>query len=663
MNLSVNLICVSLNYQRLDERAINNLNQADLPTSKEFLQTLKAKIGFEIDSITIIKKCNALMILVSFSDTLSQDFVRGRILHSWDELSHNGIADIKRDIKFYENVEALKFLAECAIGIHSVTTGDSQVLSQISEGLRNRISVSIGKSTFDFVDDWLKSLADECRHKTEIFKGNTSLERIASELAIQKYSKESATILIGYGKSGKLIAKILNEENDLPVHIINRSPISLNINSLSSKISYSQLNSDFVPENVGTVLIAVTNTPETNEMISKILNKIKDNNVTFIDLSTPPILNGKVSNFTDISMLSNISAKTICDRKDAVNKARKLIEQHVKSIVDRINSYYGTMFVTAQKNVVIPVKDLEREVLINKRGEMFKYIRKYLDTENFIETITPFIVGISTDPPKVDRGGTINVDWTNGASAFLRQSNQIYKQIYVSSGIERIYEIGPFWRKEVSESYRHLQESIGLDIEMQNPDNLSDLYQLACTIIKGTNEHLISKFNLTNHLQIPAVKDVPVLTYNEAVELLRKNGHPVTRGEDFGLVSEAKLGQLIKKSHCSDVLVIIDYPDTIKKFYTKQKEGGLTETFDIIVDGWELVSGAIRQTDGDLIRKSMMLSDINASDYEFYIGIVDGAPDHGGFCLGLDRLLAKIIDKEMVSDAVPFPRTYGRLIP
>jgi aspartyl/asparaginyl-tRNA synthetase len=59
----------------------------------------------------------------------------------------------------------------------------------------------------------------------------------------------------------------------------------------------------------------------------------------------------------------------------------------------------------------------------------------------------------------------------------------------------------------------------------------------------------------------------------------------------------------------------------------------------------------------------MQLSDINPSDYEFYINLVDGAPEHGGFCLGLDRLLAKILDKEMVSDAVPFPRTYKRLIP
>lgn len=79
---------------------------------------------------------------------------------------------------------------------------------------------------------------------------------------------------------------------------------------------------------------------------------------------------------------------------------------------------------------------------------MHKIIRNYLDDKKFIEVTTPYIVGLSTDPPKVDKGGTLNVDWMNGAPAFLRQSNQIYKQILVASGLDMIYEIGPFGEKK-----------------------------------------------------------------------------------------------------------------------------------------------------------------------------------------------------------------------
>jgi aspartyl/asparaginyl-tRNA synthetase len=174
---------------------------------------------------------------------------------------------------------------------------------------------------------------------------------------------------------------------------------------------------------------------------------------------------------------------------------------------------------------------------------------------------------------------------------------------------------------------------------------------------------LQKSFGVRSHLILPEIDKIPILTYYEAVKLLQENGNPVTMGDDLGLVSEVKLGQLVKLRNASDIFVIKDYPDTIKKFYTKNKPGGLTETFDVIVDGWELVSGAIRQTDGEQIRKSMLLSGIDINNYEFYISIVDKAVDHGGFCLGLDRLIAKVLDKEMVSDAVPFPRTYRRLIP
>ena len=79
--------------------------------------------------------------------------------------------------------------------------------------------------------------------------------------------------------------------------------------------------------------------------------------------------------------------------------------------------------------------------------------------------------------------------------------------------------------------------------------------------------------------------------------------------------------------------------------------------------GWELASGAIRETDRSSIEKSMRLSGIDPGDYSFYLSIVDGSESHGGFGLGIDRLFAKLLDLEMVSDAVVFPRTFKNLIP
>lgn len=657
MILSNKIICAALNYQRLDEKALNNLKSANLKHDSEFLNQLKNDLGLDIDSIAVIEKCNAVMLLISYQDDLSFEYVKGRMLSTWDSHAHKGIMGLIRDIKFYEGINAIKFLGECAVGIHSVTVGDSQVLSQIVEGLKSGIHGA--GSPFVFIADWLNDLANECKLKTNIFEGNISLERIVSELVVKNIPAGKKSVLVGYGKSGKLVAKTL------PLWIINRSIVDVRKENLNeTSVHYSSFADFKSSDDIECFIVALDNNAETSRIVDNLLIKIDDvNRIFFIDLSTPSLLAGKVNNFIGIEKLSEIAEKNVGVRKNEISKARSIIDKKIDAVVDQVNRNIAKLYIDKQRQSNFKKLDKNKLILVSQRSNMYKIIRNYLDDKKFIEVTTPYIVGLSTDPPKVDKGGTINVDWMNGAPAFLRQSNQIYKQIIVASGLDMIYEIGPFWRKETSESYRHLQESIGLDIELKNPKSLENLYYLACQIIKKVNDDLIKTFSFRSHLILPEIDKIPVLTYYEAVKLLQENGNPVTMGDDLGLVSEAKLGQLIKLRNDSDIFVIKDYPDTIKKFYTKNKPGGLTETFDIIVDGWELVSGAIRQTDGEQIRKSMLLSGIDISNYEFYISIVDKAVDHGGFCLGLDRLIAKVLDKEMVSDAVPFPRTYKRLIP
>lgn len=648
----------------LDEKTLANLKSANLKRSPELLKDFQRSLGLEIDCIAVIEKCNAVMILISYQEDLALDFVKGRLLMTWDNKSYGGIINLIRDIKIYQNIEAVKFLGECAAGIHSVTIGDSQVLSQIVDSLNSGIQNE--KNVLRIVSDWIRDTVDEVKLKTQIFDGNLSLERIACELIVKNSNgNKLKTLIFGFGKTGKLVAKILSKENSIPLSIINRTQIDISGEDFKkSEVSHVDINRIDKIDDISNLVIAVDNNPDTALIIDKILSRIKRIDTLFcVDLSTPSLLRGKVVKYVDIEYLSNFANENSLIRRNEVNKVKEIVNKRISNVIDALNGSVAKQYINNQKKVNFKKLDFEKLNLAQQRNEMYKTVRSHLEKKNFIEVTTPYIVGISTDPPKVDRGGTINVEWMNGATAFLRQSNQIYKQILVASGMERIYEIGPFWRQETSESYRHLQESMGLDIEMKNPSDLSELYFLACEIIKKTSEELCIKMGLESKLVLPEIKNIPVLTYKEAIKLLQENGNPVTMGDDLGLVSEARLGQIIKKKNSSDIFVIKDYPDTIKKFYTKNKPEGLTETFDIIVNGWELVSGAIRQVDGEQIKKSMSLSGIDVNNYMFYISIVDKAVEHGGFCIGLDRLMAKILDKEMVSDAVLFPRTYKRLIP
>ncbi len=662
MQLHTKIICATLNYQRLDNRALSNLNSANLESDLDALEKFKKDLGIEIESLAIIKKCNAVIVVASYMNDLSFDYIHDRLLATWDKNSKEGILDMTRDIKMSHNIDALKFLAECVVGLHSVTIGDSQVSKQINNGLLSGIHGGI--EVLKTIAKWLTEIVADCKLRTSLFNGNISLERIACELIAQNTQEKQSVLLVGYGKSGKLIAKILNRELFLPVYILNRTPIDIKKENLDEiSVHYLSLDKLIISNNISSVVVALDNNENTKKIVERLIKTIPDTSkIYFVDLVSPPILNEKLNAIVDISELSKIAEQNTQLRKKEISKVRVVIQSKLNTVINTINKNIGKKYIYKQKNHTLKL-DEKKINLIKQRGELINSIREYLHNENFIEVTTPHIVGISTDPPKIDKGGTINVDWINGTTAFLRQSNQIYKQILVASGMDKVYEIGPFWRKEESESYRHLQESIGLDIEFNNPKNLKELYFLACSIIKKSNDKIVETFDLQRYLVIPEVDNIPILTYHEAVDMLRKNGSPVTLGDDLGLVSESNLGQLVKKQYGNDIFVVKDYPDTIKKFYTKNKSKGLTETFDVIVGGWELVSGAIRQTDGDKIRKSMQLSGINARDYEFYISIVDGAVPHGGFCIGIDRLIAKILDMDMVQDAVPFPRTYKKLIP
>lgn len=418
MILFTNIFAAVLNYQSIDDRALNNLKCAELSNDEVDLHKLRQELGFEIDSVAIIKKCNAIMVIVAYCDDLSFDYVKGRLLHSWDKLSKDGISQLKRDIKFYENIEALRFMAECAVGVHSVTIGDSQVLSQISDGLRKSLPSS--KNPFGLIAEWIGVIAEECRLKTGIFNGNTSLERIASDFIVQQIGKNKKIMLVGYGKSGKLIAKILNRENDRSLLIINRTPVNLKEDELKENVIYSSFDSFFpvVLKDIGAIVIAIDNTIETDKLIKTLVDKISEADVIFIDLSTPSLLSGKIKKFIGIDVLSEISQKTIGTRKDAVSKVRGLIGQQISIIADRINATIAANYILEQRTHRFSL-DSEKNNLIKIRGEMFQFLRKFLAQSEFLEVITPSIVGISTDPPKVDKGGTIDVDWMNGAWGFL----------------------------------------------------------------------------------------------------------------------------------------------------------------------------------------------------------------------------------------------------
>jgi nondiscriminating aspartyl-tRNA synthetase len=667
MNLQPHIFCATINFQKLDKVSDEVLLRANLNNDTLTIDAIKKSIGFPVSQVAVIKKCNAVMIVITYFSNYAYDFIRGRLLSTWDEVLPEGLdGNAYRYIKCYEGDKALKYLCESALGVHSVTPGDSQVLSQVCEALYEADEVqNVRFSMLKVTVKWIKEVALEARRNTELYAGNTSLERIATEI-IDKNKKTKVTV-IGAGRTGRLITKILAQELGFSLKVTNRSEekaVALakkypKTESIKFHDFNSLVNTDYI-------VIALERNSQTQEYIEKLFERIEESIV--IDLSSPSITseipNTKDVPLYDVEYLSEVGKTVILRRKAELDKVRAIISKSVPHVSMRIEKEFGA-FTTNEhkKKKVVKLDDHTLEIL-KIRDVAIRSIRNFYFKNDFVEVSTPCIVGVSTDPPKVDNGGIFSIEWPNGGSAFLRQSNQLYKQMIVASGVPKIYEIGPFWRLEESSSYRHLLESVGLDVEVSNPESLELLYKMAYETIKTAFNTVNKELNILNaNLKLPSSKKVPVMRYSEAIEVLQSRGFNIKYGEDLGLIGEAKLGYITKKEKMSDALIIINYPDTVKKFYTKKKNNGETETFDVLIDGWELVSGAIRNTDRKDIEKSMRLSGINTLDYTFYLSLIDNADSHGGFCLGIDRLIAKILDKEMVVDATPFPRTADKLIP
>lgn len=446
MKLPIKLCVASINYQRLDARATEALGAAKLQTDRDTIERIKIDLGFKVDQLCVIDKCNALIVVFTYYDDLLEDFVRGRLLATWDKLAHHGITDFVRDIKFIHDEDAIRYLAECAAGVHSVTLGDSQVLSQITDSLQTGITDSDIKSTFSILIAWIKETVYEVKIKTSFLSGNISLERIACEFLVQIIKREDLVTVLGYGKTGKLICKILTVDNHLAIRIANRSTIELTDEpKIPHQIEILDLQ-DFAAMSTSKIIInTISNNEATESYIDNLIKNISNlDDIAFIDLSSPSLLKGKVPRLYDIEYLSNIANENIKTRSGDITKVKDIIHKNFTLFLDAISGEYGKAFLRSQRNLKINKVEPEKLRLLNVRSELYKIIRRNLEHENFTEVTTPYIVGISTDPPKVDKGGTIDVEWQPGVNAFLRQSNQIYKQILVASGMDKIYEIGPF---------------------------------------------------------------------------------------------------------------------------------------------------------------------------------------------------------------------------
>ena len=285
-------------------------------------------------------------------------------------------------------------------------------------------------------------------------------------------------------------------------------------------------------------------------------------------------------------------------------------------------------------------------------------IRSFLFDRGFLEVRTPRIIGSATE------GGAalFSLDYF-GRKAFLAQSPQLYKEELVMS-LEKVFEIGPFFRAEMSHTRHHLSEFVSIDIEeaFATAEDvirvLEQLMQHTCrTVAEKCKKELAT---LKYKLEVP---EVPFkrLTYSEVLEGLKREGIEIPWGEDIPTPAFRRVGKLHPYFY-----FIVDWPTKAKAFYIKPRDDNpeISEGFDLMWRWLELVSGGTRIASKELLVKRLRENGLNPESFKHHLQAFDyGMPPHAGWAIGLGRLTMMLTGKKNIREVTLYPRDKFRLAP
>ena len=321
--------------------------------------------------------------------------------------------------------------------------------------------------------------------------------------------------------------------------------------------------------------------------------------------------------------------------------------------------------------------DLRRahvNAMFQLRSKVLQYGRDHLISEGFQEINTPKIIAAAAE------GGTNLFPMKYfETDAYLSQSPQLYKQLAVLGGLERVFEIGPAFRAEKHDTYRHLNEFISFDIEgawMDDEDVMGVQERMIHhiwgevaandqSLIDVVNEYHASQGRDPVILEVPAVP-FPRIPYCDAIEIVKAGGGDIGWGDD------------IESHHCDIIAAeypgfhfIPRWPMSMKPFYIHHKEGEegssggqLSRGFDLNYGRDEMTSGGQREHRVDVLEQNLRNMGLEPADFTFYTdGFRYGAPPHAGWGLGVARLLMVLTGAGNVREVVLFPRDRSRVTP
>ncbi|CBZ28725.1 putative aspartyl-tRNA synthetase [Leishmania mexicana MHOM/GT/2001/U1103] len=335
------------------------------------------------------------------------------------------------------------------------------------------------------------------------------------------------------------------------------------------------------------------------------------------------------------------------------------------------------------------------------QSRVCQYFRQFLIDNDFFEIHSPKII----NAPSEGGANVFKLEYFN-RFAYLAQSPQLYKQMVLQGDVPRVFEVGPVFRSENSNTHRHLTEFVGLDVEMRIDEHYYEVLDVAESLFNYIFEHLATHTKeltsvcqqypfepLVWKLAPEKMKELGVGVISEGVEptdkfqarvqnmdsrMLRINymhciellntvlDEKMAPTDDINTTNEKLLGKLVKERYGTDFFISDRFPSSVRPFYTMECKDDVrfTNSYDMFIRGEEISSGAQRIHDPDLLLARAKMLNVDLTPIKEYVDSFRlGAWPHGGFGVGLERVVMLYLGLSNVRLASLFPRDPQRTTP
>lgn len=319
---------------------------------------------------------------------------------------------------------------------------------------------------------------------------------------------------------------------------------------------------------------------------------------------------------------------------------------------------------TRLDNRFMDLRRPEIHAIFSLRSHLIESMEEWFDQNEYISIQTPNIAKMGAEG-----GAELFPVVYYGEEAFLSQSPQLYKQMLMAAGFDKVYETGTAFRAENSNTSRHVSEISMFDVELAFIEDQEDVMDVLEESLRYTLKEAAKKSAddldiLGVDLEVPE-EDFPRISFERAREILKEEyDYEPEEEDDLDTKGEKLLGEYFEEQG-HPAFFVIGYPGE-KFYYMEAREGDKYQSrrFDLIYKGLELASGGQREHDMDKLMAAIEEEGIDPEDISFYLeSFKFGMPPHGGYGLGLDRLVRQVAELDNVKEGILFPRDPDRLTP